>query len=84
MAIYYFHLCDGTDVLLDPEGRELDRSALAGAALAEARAIVAADAETGHIDFDQHIEVRDAAGAVVHRIAFAEAVRVTSEGTGPH
>ena len=82
MPIYYFHLCDGTDVLLDPEGRELERAAVAGAALAEARAIVAADAGSGHIDFNQHIEVRDAEGAVVHRIAFAEAVRVTPEGGG--
>ena len=82
MPTYYFHLCDGTDVLLDPEGRELERAAVAGAALAEARAIVAADAGTGRIDFNQHIEVRDAGALVVHRISFAEAVHVTPEGGG--
>lgn len=82
MPTYFFHLCDGIDVLLDPEGRELERGAVARAALAEARGIIAADAGSGHIDFNQQIEVRDGAGTVVHRIAFAEAVRVTPEGPG--
>jgi hypothetical protein len=79
MATYYFHLCDGTDVLLDPDGRELESNLLASAALAEARAIIAADATTGHIYLDQQIEVHDADGKVIHRVAFEDAVRVTHE-----
>jgi hypothetical protein len=79
MALYYFHLCDGTDVLLDPDGRDLKADAVVAAALAEARAIVAADARAGHIYLDQKIEVHDADGKIVHHIDFEEAVRVTHE-----
>jgi len=74
---YYFHLCDGIDVLLDPDGRELDPQSVEAAALAEARAIIAADVQGGHIHLDQQIEVRDCAGELVHRIAFEDAVKVT-------
>src|SRR5215212_3770794 len=77
MAVFYFHLCDGTDVLLDPEGRELASEMIPTAALAEARAIIAADARDGHIRLDQNIQVRDAAGDTVHSIDFEDAVRVT-------
>jgi hypothetical protein len=79
MAVYYFHLCDGIDVLLDAEGRELERDAIPAAAMAEARAIVAADAIAGHIRLDQNIDVHDAAGTVVHRVAFEDAVHVTHQ-----
>jgi hypothetical protein len=79
MTTYYFHLCDGTDVLLDPDGRELESGSLAVAALAEARAIIAADAGSGHIYLDQAIEVQDDDGQVVHRIRFEDAVQVTHE-----
>lgn len=79
MTTYYFHLCDGADVLLDPDGRELESNSLGAAALTEARAIIAADARTGHIFLDQTIEVHDAAGKIVHRVAFEDAVRVTHE-----
>ena len=56
MACYYFHLCDGTDVLLDSEGREIDAGDVAAAAMAEARAMIAADAMSGRIYLDQSIE----------------------------
>jgi hypothetical protein len=77
MAIYYFHLCDGVDVLLDPDGRELDPLTVQQAALVEARAIIAADVGTGHIRLDQQIEVHDTEGEMVHRIRFEDAVTVT-------
>ena len=77
MATYYFHLCDGVDVLLDPDGRELDGAPVAEAALTEARAIIAADVRGGHIHLDQDIEVHDAAGKMVHRLAFEDAIKVT-------
>jgi hypothetical protein len=79
MATYYFHLCDGADVLLDPEGRDLGNDAVASAALTEARAIISADATAGHICLDQRIEVRDVRGKLVHRLPFEDAVRVTHE-----
>ena len=77
MATYYFHLCDGSDVLLDPDGRELDRGSVVAAALTEARSIIAADAVGGEIHLDQRIEVHDTHGTVIHRIVFEDAVTVT-------
>jgi hypothetical protein len=76
MAIFYFHLCNGSDVLLDPEGRELMSDMVAAAALREARAIIAADARAGAIDLDQNIQVQDAAGITVHIIALEDAVSI--------
>jgi len=48
MALYFFHLVDGADLLLDPDGREIDPGSVHAAALAEARAMIAADARVGH------------------------------------
>ncbi len=63
------------DVLLDPEGRELaarlSRRSCAGRGTRDHRR---ATQIAGHIDLDQNIEVSDAAGAIVHRVAFEDAV----------
>ena len=78
MPIYFFHLCDGADEILDAEGREIaDDSSIEAAALKEARAIISHDALTGKIRLNQRIEVRDEAGDVVHRLQFKEAVTVS-------
>jgi hypothetical protein len=74
--MYFFHLRNGVDVLLDPDGRQIERNSIAAAALAEARAIVAADAGSGTIDLNQKIEVQDSNGKIVHRIEFEDSVRV--------
>lgn len=76
MEIYFFHLRNGTDILLDPDGRQLASGEIAGAALAEARAIISADALAGHIDFAQAIEVENSSGDVVHKTAFGDAVGI--------
>ena len=81
MDTYYFHLRDGTDLLLDPDGRSLPSlSAVAGAALFEARAIISADAMAGRIQLNQSIEVEDKLGRMVCRVAFADAVVIKSGG----
>ena len=80
MALYFFHLRNGVDVLLDPDGRSLTRIGVPDAALSEARAIIAADARAGQIDLDQSIEVQDSSGGVVHRIAFEDAVKINRRG----
>jgi hypothetical protein len=77
MALYYFHLCDGVDLLLDPEGRELASDLVGAAAMAEARAIVSADVQTGRVDLAQRIEVHDANGQIVYSVEFEDAVHVT-------
>jgi len=78
MDIYYFHLTDGEDVILDPEGRALpsQRSVIA-TALFEARAIMAADARGGTLRLDQSIQVEDEQGKMVHRLSFSDAIRIT-------
>jgi hypothetical protein len=77
MKLYFFHLKDGVDLLLDPEGRRLPSlDAVAAAALFEAREIVSADAKSGAIKFNQYIEVEDEAGAIVHRLHLKNSVTV--------
>jgi hypothetical protein len=80
MALYFFHLRNGVDVLLDPDGRSLAMVGIADAALSEARAIIAADARGGQIDLNQSIEVQDSRGDVVHRIPFEDAVKINRRG----
>ena len=75
MQNYYFHLRDGTDVLLDPDGRLLPGlAAVAAAALFEARAIISYEAKDGKISLGQSIDVENESGELVHTIAFADAV----------
>ena len=76
MSKYFFHLLDDFEVLIDPEGREVEDGQVGAAALEEARAMIAADARSGRIDLRQSIEVRDSAGKVVHRIDFVDAVEI--------
>ena len=78
MALYYFHLCDGRDTLIDPDGREVGDAAMIGAiAIKEARAMISQDALGGKISLDQFIEVRDEDGKLVHKMGFRDAVSVS-------
>ena len=80
MPVYFFHLRDGEDTLLDPDGRVLDGSAaIARSALAEARALISDEARLGRIRLDQRIDVEDADGVVVHSLPFSEAVEITGD-----
>ena len=77
MARYYFHLRDGGDLLLDPEGAELDGPTAAWAqAMRAARAILAAEVLEGRLPLHMRIDVEDVGGALVHRLPFAEAVNI--------
>lgn len=77
MPLYYFHLLDGTDVLLDPEGRELASDDAARlAALKEARSLIAQDALNGDINLAQRLEIFDQSGALIHTVAFRDAVSI--------
>ena len=79
MALYYFHLCDGHEVVIDPEGQELaDPKEIADCALKEARAMISQDALGGRIMLNQYIEVRDESGKLVHQLAFRDAVTIVS------
>lgn len=78
MSLYFFHLCDGHEVVIDPEGREIALpEEVSGYALREARAIISQDALAGKIVLEQRIEVRDEAGTLVHKLAFRDAVTIS-------
>ena len=77
MALYYFHLSDGHQALIDPEGREIeDPAQIAPLALREARAMISQDALGGRIILHQFIEVRDADAKLVHQLSFKDAVTI--------
>ena len=77
MAQYFFHLRDGTDILLDPDGRNLDGpQAIRAAAIREARSIISHDVLDGTIMLNRHIDVEDGAGEFVERVCFGDAVNI--------
>lgn len=77
MARCYFHLRNGDERLLDPEGQQIgDPGQIAGIALKEARSIISQDALRGEIDLDQRLEVEDESGKLVYSLPFADAVRI--------
>ena len=78
MALYYFHLIDGHQTLIDPDGREVaDPNQISVVALEEARAMISQDALAGRIVLGQHIEVRNEAGKLLHQLNFRDAVTIT-------
>ena len=74
------HLVDGTDVLLDPDGTEMAAEKVASATLTSARDCMAGDVRNGRLDLRYRIDVHDEAGAMVHSLAFADAVEILSAG----
>ena len=85
LKTYFFHLMDGSDVLLDPEGRvpSIEAVAAAAAALFEARSIICADVRLGKIALNQRIDVEDDKGCVVHSLKFEDAVLMEPHAAGP-
>jgi hypothetical protein len=84
LSLLYFHLRDGHDILLDPEGREIDgRDAIVAAALVEARAIIGDDAIAGRINLNQRIDVEDEQQNIVHSIRFEDAVELVMPAPEP-
>jgi hypothetical protein len=78
VALYFFHLCDGRDTLLDGEGREIaDIASINQVALTEARAMISQDALGGKILLGQFIEVRNDTGKLIHKLSFHDAVTIT-------
>ncbi|MGX7951690.1 DUF6894 family protein [Tsuneonella sp. HG249] len=77
MPRYFMHLRDGHEEVLDPEGVEASSATVAGLALAAARDCMAHDVQSGRLNFAYRIDVHDAAGKLVHSIAFRDAVAIT-------
>ena len=78
MSRYFFHLRDGVDYLLDPEGVELAALGAAKAyATRSAYSIMAAELGHGKLDLSVHIEIVNAEGAVLATVYFRDLVTVT-------
>ena len=76
MPRYFMHLIDSTDVLLDPDGKEMPANAVERATLNAARDCMCGDLNDGTLDLRYCIEVQDEKGAEVHRLAFSDAVQI--------
>ena len=74
MTRYFFHLRDGDDQLLHPDGIEFaDLEAIEAAALRAARDTLSHELQAGRLDLRYRIDVEDERGTVVHSIALADA-----------
>jgi hypothetical protein len=81
MARYFMHLRDGTEELLDPEGREfLSLAALRDAVLYTARDLLIGDVRDGLMDLRFRIDAEDEAGTIVYTLPFRHAVNIIPEG----
>jgi hypothetical protein len=76
MPLYFFHLKDGADVVLDPDGTEMPADAVAASALRQARDCIAGDVLRGWLDLHYRIEVHSEGGEIVHSLPFEDAVQV--------
>ena len=77
MAIYFFHLRDHTEELLDPDGIELDSvDAIKFEALRAARDTLSQEIKTGVVDLRYRIDVEDIDGRVVHSLPLRDAFKM--------
>ncbi len=80
MARYFMPLRDGTEQLLDPEGREVPSiDALRKAVLVSARDLMTGDVREGVIDLRFRIDVEDESGDIVYTLPFKHAVNIIPE-----
>lgn len=83
MARYYMHLRDGTEELLDADGRDFATlAALRDAVLFTARDCLVNDVRDGVLDLRFRIDAEDDSGAVVYTLPFNHAVNIIPEGAG--
>ena len=76
MPRYFFHLRDGVDHVIDPEGLEMPEDAIKGAALMHARDCMAGDVKQGRLDLHCHIDVHAEDGELLHTLPFADALEI--------
>jgi hypothetical protein len=82
VALYFLHLRDGTDELLDPDGQEFaSLEALRTAVLFCARDLMAGDIRNGTIDLRYRIDAEDEQGTLVYSLPFKHALSIIPEGT---
>ncbi len=77
MARYFLHLRDGTEELLDPDGREFaSLAALRDAVLVTARDLLMGDVRDGLLDLRFRIDAEDDGGAIIYTLPFSYAVNI--------
>ena len=77
MALYFLHLRDGSDEILDPEGKELPSlDALRGWALNSARDVISGDVKRGIVDFRFRVDAENEQGEIVYSLPFENAVSI--------
>jgi hypothetical protein len=77
MARYFMHLRDGTEELLDRDGREFPSlAALRDAVLYTARDLLTGDVRDGLLDLRFRIDAEDDAGTIVYTLPFSHAVNI--------
>ena len=80
MALYFMHLRDGSDELLDPDGIEFaDMDAVKKAVLVTIRDLMAGDVRDGILDLRYWIDVETDTGQIVYSLPFKHAVNVIPE-----
>jgi hypothetical protein len=76
MLLYYVHLRDSSDEVLDLDGVRLPEDAIPRAALFAARDCIAHDLRSGRLDLKYRIDVQNEVGEIVHTRHFADAVDI--------
>jgi hypothetical protein len=80
VALYFLHLRDGSDELLDGEGREFAKmDDLRSAVMLNVRDIMAGDLRDGMIDLRFRIDAEDESGQIVYSLPFKHAVNIIPE-----
>lgn len=83
MARFFMHLIDGSNELIDPEGKEFaDLAALRRAVLHTARDLIRGDVGNGVIDFRFRIDAANDVGEIVYSLPFKHAVTIIPENSG--
>jgi len=80
VAIYYMHLRNSTDELLDSEGIDLrDMDAVRKSVMNAARDILSGDLRNGLVDLRYRIDAEDELGKIVYTLAFKHAFSIIPE-----
>lgn len=84
MALYFFHLRDGGDVALDPDGVELPHlEAARSTALAAARDTLSHGIKTGCLDLRYRIDVENEKGSVLHSLPLRQSFAMLEADESP-
>ena len=81
MARYFFHLRDGSDEIVDPEGREFGSlEEMRSAVLTACRDLMSGDIKGGVLDLRFRIDAEDGEGTVIYSLPFEHAFSLIPRG----